>query len=77
MVVFDSYNNCDFNEFIVDVKEVISSLEGYAKDDEIRNLNKFLKDFQLKTQDFYRENRKLNIGIIGQVKAGKSSFLNT
>ena len=30
-----------------------------------------------KTADFYRNDRKLNIGVIGQVKAGKSSFLNT
>ncbi len=30
----------------------------------------------MKTEDFYRENRKLNIGVVGQVKAGKSSFLN-
>ena len=35
------------------------------------------ESFQHKIHDFYREDRKLNIGIIGQVKAGKSSFLNT
>ncbi len=40
-------------------------------------LDKFIADFKMKTADFYRENRKLNIGIVGQVKAGKSSFLNT
>lgn len=34
-------------------------------------------DFQSKINDFYRDDRKLNIGIIGQVKAGKSTFLNT
>lgn len=33
--------------------------------------------FKKKTADFFREERKLNIGVVGQVKAGKSSFLNT
>ena len=40
-------------------------------------LEKLIENFKIKTKDFYRENRKLNIGIVGQVKAGKSSFLNT
>ena len=42
--------------------------------DAVRSL---IENFRKKTADFYRENRKLNIGVVGQVKAGKSSFLNT
>lgn len=38
---------------------------------------KIKENFKNKIEDFYRENRKLNIAVIGQVKAGKSSFLNT
>ena len=38
---------------------------------------KIKENFINKINDFYREDRKLNIGIIGQIKAGKSSFLNS
>lgn len=44
---------------------------------DITPLKKIKDNFNLKIDEFYREDRKLNIGIIGQVKAGKSSFLNT
>lgn len=44
---------------------------------DITPLKKIKENFNLKIDEFYREDRKLNIGIIGQVKAGKSSFLNT
>lgn len=44
---------------------------------DITPLKKIKDNFSLKIDEFYREDRKLNIGIIGQVKAGKSSFLNT
>ncbi|MGL4876413.1 MAG: dynamin family protein [Clostridium sp.] len=40
-------------------------------------MTKIKNNFVAKTNDFFREDRKLNIGVIGQVKAGKSSFLNT
>ena len=35
------------------------------------------ENFINKINDFYRDDRKLNIGIIGQIKAVKSSFLNS
>lgn len=44
---------------------------------DITSLKKIKDNFKLKIDEFYRDDRKLNIGIIGQVKAGKSSFLNT
>ena len=55
----------------------MDDVTGYAKEDDISGLNKLIDNFKLKTKDFYRENRKLNIGVVGQVKSGKSSFLNT
>lgn len=66
-----------FQDFIDSTKAVIADISGKAREDEIRGLESFLAAFRRKTDDFYRENRKLNIGVVGQVKAGKSSFLNT
>lgn len=63
--------------FIEDTKAVIERLTSKAAKSDIAVLEKLVENFRIKTEDFYRENRKLNIGVVGQVKAGKSSFLNT
>ena len=63
--------------FVDDTKAVIERLSSKATKSDIAVLVKLIENFKLKTEDFYRENRKLNIGVVGQVKAGKSSFLNT
>lgn len=76
MAIFTTENK-GFQTFIDGVDTIITDISGYAKEDEINGLQKLISNFKIKTDDFYRENRKLNIGIIGQVKAGKSSFLNT
>jgi hypothetical protein len=65
---------CDFTD---KVQSIISDVKGHAKEKDVDGLEKFVSNFKIKTDDFYRENRKLNIGVVGQVKAGKSSFLNT
>ena len=70
-------DNQQFEIFTNQAESVVSSINGYAKEKEIDGLKKFIENFKMKTEDFYRENRKLNIGVVGQVKAGKSSFLNT
>lgn len=70
-------NNTEFQDFVDNVETIITNVSVRAKDDDIAGLQKLIKNFQIKTEDFYRENRKLNIGVVGQVKAGKSSFLNT
>lgn len=70
-------NNTEFQDFVDNVEAIITNVSVRAKDDDIAGLQKLIKNFQIKTEDFYRENRKLNIGVVGQVKAGKSSFLNT
>mgnify|MGYP000870288661 CR=1 FL=1 len=72
-----SDNNQEFQEFIDSMETIVSNISGYAKEDELKGLKKLIDNFKLKTEDFYKENRKLNIGVVGQVKAGKSSFLNT
>lgn len=70
-------DNKEFETFVGQVENIVDDVTGYAKEDDISGLNKLIDNFKLKTKDFYRENRKLNIGVVGQVKSGKSSFLNT
>ena len=54
------------------------TLQPWAlNESDLAALEKLKTDFHDKIADFFRENRHLNIGVVGQVKAGKSSFLNT
>lgn len=76
MNIFSS-DNKEFESFIGQVEAIVTDVMGHAKEDDISGLNKLIDNFKIKTEDFYRKNRKLNIGVVGQVKAGKSSFLNT
>lgn len=76
MNIFSS-DNKEFEAFVGKVEDIVAGVMGHAKEDDISGLNKLIANFKIKTEDFYRENRKLNIGVVGQVKAGKSSFLNT
>ncbi len=69
--------NKQFQYFIEDTQATIDRLSSKAAKNDIVALDKLVANFKIKTEDFYRENRKLNIGVVGQVKAGKSSFLNT
>ncbi len=70
-------NDAQFTDFTDGVQKIMTSLEGKAKQDDIAGLEKLISNFRLKVGDFFRQERKLNIGVVGQVKAGKSSFLNT
>lgn len=72
-----AYENQDFTTFTDLAESMADSLEGHGPDEELAGIRRLIANFNRKTEDFYRENRKLNIGVIGQVKAGKSSFLNT
>lgn len=76
MAIFNN-DNKQFEFFIADVKKIYENLESNAKKEDIDEIEKFIHNFKLKTDDFYRNDRRLNIGVVGQVKAGKSSFLNT
>ncbi len=70
-------DNTEFAEFTDRVEQIAAAVADYAAKEEINGLHTLASNFRRKTEDFYRENRKLNIGVVGQVKAGKSSFLNT
>ena len=59
------------------LQNTIKILEPYSEQADITELKKAAKSFDRKIEDFYKDDRKLNIGVIGQVKAGKSTFLNT
>ena len=76
MLVFAEDNQA-FQQFKDQAEAIIRILSANAKETDISALTKLIDNFKVKTDDFYRENRQLNIGVVGQVKAGKSSFLNT
>ena len=76
MRIFEEENK-ELQKFTDQADAIAASLTGYGKEEDIAGINKLIENFRAKTADFYRENRKLNIGVVGQVKAGKSSFLNT
>ena len=67
----------EFEKFKLDVESIIKNIKDFAFEKDVLNLKKISKDFKFKTEDFFKQNRKLNVGVIGQVKAGKSSFLNS
>ena len=70
-------NDNSFRVFTDGVNTIIDNLSELAKKEDITRLQKIIESFELKINDFNRKERKLNIGVVGQVKAGKSSFLNT
>lgn len=67
----------EFNEFIDKIDAVYARLKKYEAQIDISDILTIKRSFLAKTEDFFRVDRKLNIGIIGRVKAGKSSFLNS
>lgn len=70
-------DDAGFRAFTDSVSQIRNNLSDKAKPEELAALQKLIDNFNLKTADFFRKERKLNIGVVGQVKAGKSSFLNT
>lgn len=67
----------EYREVNNKIQEIIDKITDYASDETVFDIQQINKNFTMKVEDFYREGRKLNIGVIGRVKAGKSSFLNT
>lgn len=76
MAVFTE-DNKEFQAFVDNTDAMITELSGHARKEDINELQRLVSNFKKKTEDFYRTDRMLNIGVIGQVKAGKSTFLNT
>ena len=65
------------DEFLNITEKHLEKLEGYEGYVQTGLLKGVREDLLQITNNFYCNDRKLNIGIIGQVKAGKSTFLNT
>ncbi len=78
MLVFEKTENLanTFNTFAKKIDATLEDLEPYCYKDLVQ-IRKLKKLFILKTLDFLNKDRKLNIGFIGQVKTGRSTFLNT
>jgi hypothetical protein len=59
------------------LKNNYKSFENLMDYDLDVKLDNFLKEFKSDTAELMDENKKLRIGIVGQIKVGKSSFLNS
>lgn len=57
-------------------QQVARDLQPVAEPENLKEIEQLANHFQTKVNDFFRKDRKLNLGIVGRVKAGKSSFLN-
>lgn len=77
MNIFKSDMEGDFRSHLAALENLAELIRPVAEPRDLASLDDIKKHFQLKTTDFFRSDRKLNIGVIGQVKAGKSSFLNS
>lgn len=73
-MVFKNLNSKD--EIYENHKSILNELSSKLGN-QFPVITKLELAFQKKIDDFYNEDRKLRIAVIGQVKAGKSSFLNT
>lgn len=59
------------------INDNYKSFEDIMDYDLNAKLDNFLKEFKSDTAELMKENKKLRIGIVGQIKVGKSSFLNS
>jgi len=57
--------------------EIFRELSSYSDCADLTPVRMLGENFRKKTGDFFRSNRKYNLAVIGRVKAGKTSFLNT
>ncbi len=62
--------------FLNYLSEVKIALAPYNEFVDIKKIDTLRINFQKKITDFFDSERKFNIAVIGQVKSGKSSFLN-
>lgn len=56
---------------------VAAAIKPYADVAAMDDLSRLRENFRRRIEDFYRDDRKLNLAVVGRVKAGKSTFLNT
>lgn len=62
--------------FSAQIDEACALLAPYGDRADLAPLRELRRAFAAKAQDFFREGRCFTIAVLGQVKAGKSSFLN-
>ncbi len=72
----NSFREEQHRRFTEHIDEIYHGLMPYQKYLDINGINEIKENFIKKTSEFFDENRRFNIAVIGQVKAGKSSFLN-
>ncbi|MGN1417603.1 MAG: dynamin family protein [Oscillospiraceae bacterium] len=77
MEILNSDYQKEFDAFTGDAENVRKQLEPYGDIIKLSELDDVIRKFGIAAKEFTRKDRKLNIGVMGQVKAGKSSFLNT
>lgn len=69
--------NCaDFLQKLEAILEKIKDGKNFVNPDYIRDLEEKVRRAKTHAEEILNTNRDLKIGIVGQVKAGKSSFLN-
>ena len=55
---------------------IAEAVKPYADAPAMQDLTALKESFQRRIDDFFRDDRKLNLAVVGRVKAGKSTFLN-
>ncbi len=65
-----------FDSFLERLSEMVAVFSRYSECIDTEKLSDLKENFIAKVDDFFGEERLLNIAVLGQVKAGKSSFLN-
>ena len=72
-----SGQQAEINAYLNELKSLEDQLDPLAPKEDLAAIQALRGKFSRQVDEFFRENRLLNIGVVGQVKAGKSSFLNT
>ncbi|MGL4204740.1 MAG: dynamin family protein, partial [Aeromonadaceae bacterium] len=62
--------------FVNKIEDFLIALDEHKFPDDYADLKSIASDFSTKLQRWQKQEQTLNIGIMGQVKAGKSTFLN-
>lgn len=65
-----------FASMLNKLDDAAKEIEPYATEVTFGDLRRIKANFRHRVDDFYRDERKLNLAVIGRVKAGKSTFLN-
>lgn len=55
---------------------VLNAVKPYADETTLSEISGLKNNFNRRIEDFFRNDRKLRLAVIGRVKAGKSTFLN-